>query len=353
VAEEVFRQAGVVDQDRAVAALVAAARAPVHAYLLVGPPGAGAAAAARGFSAALVCPDGGDGTCRACRLAMAGEHPDVATFAPSGAYLRVPEVEDVVREALRSPVEGGRKVLVLHEVHRVGDATPALLKTLEEPPASTVFVLLADAVAPQIATIASRCARVDLPALPPATIEAALVAQGVDAERAASVAPAALGDLERARVLIADEDLARRQRLWRTLPAHLDGTGSTVAAAVDELLEHIEEAASPLKARQVLEAATLEDRLAATGARGSGGRKALAEQHKRGLRRHRATELRFGLATLAAAYRDDLAAEPGDAAADVAAIDAITAAAEGLVHNPNETLLLQALFLRLPPLPAA
>jgi hypothetical protein len=179
------------------------------------------------------------------------------------------------------------------------------------------------------------------------------VAQGVDAERAASVAPAALGDLERARVLIADEDLARRQRLWRTLPAHLDGTGSTVAAAVDELLEHIEEAASPLKARQVLEAATLEDRLAATGARGSGGRKALAEQHKRGLRRHRATELRFGLATLAAAYRDDLAAEPGDAAADVAAIDAITAAAEGLVHNPNETLLLQALFLRLPPLPAA
>ncbi len=353
MAEAVFRQAGVVDQDRAVAALDASARAPVHAYLLAGPPGAGAAAAARGFTAALLCPDGGDGTCRACRLVLAGEHPDVATFAPSGAFLRVPEVEDVVREAMRSPVEGSRKVLVLHEVHRVGDATPALLKTLEEPPASTVFVLLADAVAPEIATIASRCARIDLPPLSASTIEAALVAEGVDASRAAEVAPAALGDLERARVLAVDDDLARRQRLWRTLPSHLDGKGSTVAAAVDELLEHIEEAAAPLRARQTEEVTALEERLAAMGARGSGGRKALAEQHKRGLRRHRATELRFGLATLAAAYRDHLAADGRDPAADVEAIDAITAAAEGLVRNPNETLLLQALLLRLPSLPAS
>jgi DNA polymerase-3 subunit delta' len=233
----------------------------------------------------------------------------------------------------------------------VGDATPALLKTLEEPPASTVFVLLADAVAPEIATIASRCARVDLPPLPAATIEAALTGEGVPAERAAAVAPAALGDLERARVLANDDDLARRQRLWRTLPSALDGRGATVASAVDELLEHIEEAAAPLRSRQAAEAAALEERLAALGVRGGGGRKALAEQHKRGLRRHRATELRFGLATLAAAYRDHVAADPQDPGPAVGAVDAITEAAEGLVRNPNETLLLQALVLRLPPLP--
>jgi DNA polymerase-3 subunit delta' len=350
VAEEVFRQAGVVEQDRAVAALDASAVAPVHAYLLVGPPGAGAAAAARGFSAALLCASGGDGTCRDCRLALAGEHPDVRSFAPSGAALRVEEAEAIVREATRSPVEGARKVVVVHDVHRVDVATPALLKTLEEPPASTVFVLLADAVAPEIATIASRCARVDLPALPGSTIEAALVAEGVAADRAAAVAPAALGDLERARLLATDEDLARRERLWRTLPSSLDGTGGTVATAVDELLEHIEEAAAPLKAQQAAEAAALEERLAATGARGSGGRKALTEQHRRVQRRHRATELRFGLATLASVYRDHLASGAADPAADVAAVDAITATAEGLVHNPREELMLQALLLRLPSL---
>jgi len=348
VAEVVFREAGVVAQDRAVAALDASAVAPVHAYLLVGPPGAGAAAAARGFGAALLCAAGGDGTCRDCRLALAGEHPDVRSFAPAGAALRVEEAEAIVREATRSPVEGARKVVVVHDVHRVDVATPALLKTLEEPPASTVFVLLADAVAPEIATIASRCARIDLPPLPVPTIEAALVAEGVAAERAAAVAPAALGDLERARLLASDEDLARRERLWRTLPSALDGTGGTVANAVDELLEHIEEAAAPLRVQQAAEVAALEDRLATTGARGSGGRKALAEQHKRVQRRHRTTELRFGLATLASVYRDHLAAGGPDPAADVAAVDAITAVAEGLIHNPREELVLQALLLRLP-----
>jgi len=347
-AGDVFRRAGVVDQHRAVAALRAALGAPLHAYLLVGPPGAGAAAAARGFSAALLCPAGGDGTCRDCRLALAGEHPDVITFVPAGAYLSVGDAADVVREAQRSPVEGGRKVLVLHELHRVQHAAPALLKTLEEPPASTVSVLLADAVVPELVTIASRSARIDLPPLAAATIEKALVGEGVDPERAAEVASPALGDLERARVLATDDDLARRQRLWQSLPEHLDGTGSTVATAVDELLEHIDDAAAPLRARQAAEAAALEERLAATGARGSGGRKALAEQHKRALRRQRVTELRFGLATLAAAYRDRLAADPEDPAAAVAAIDAVTAAAEGLVRNPNEPLLLQALLLRLP-----
>jgi DNA polymerase-3 subunit delta' len=48
--------AGVVGQEKAVAALVAAAARPVHAYLFVGPPGTGKAVAARGFAAALLCP---------------------------------------------------------------------------------------------------------------------------------------------------------------------------------------------------------------------------------------------------------------------------------------------------------
>ena len=51
--------AGVVSQDAAVAALRAAAANPVHAYLFRGPPGNGGLAAAYGFAAALLCPEGG------------------------------------------------------------------------------------------------------------------------------------------------------------------------------------------------------------------------------------------------------------------------------------------------------
>ena len=66
--------AGVVGQDEAVAALRAAAANPVHAYLFRGPPGRGGLAAAYGFAAALLCPDGGCGQCATCR-GRAGRAP--------------------------------------------------------------------------------------------------------------------------------------------------------------------------------------------------------------------------------------------------------------------------------------
>ncbi|HSH58088.1 MAG TPA: hypothetical protein VK988_00285, partial [Acidimicrobiales bacterium] len=70
---------------------------------------------------------------------------------------------------------------------------------------------------------------------------------------------------------------------------------------------------------------------------------------RRALRRQRTEELRFGLATLAARYRDELSSAGRELAALLAAVDAITAAAAALVRNPNETLLLQALLVGLPP----
>ena len=332
--------AGVVGQPGVVDHLRASAVAPVHAYLLVGNPGAGARAAAEAFAAAVLCPTGGCGSCRDCRLALAGEHPDSLSFAPQGAFLSVKDdVPEIIRLAVRSPVEGRRKVLVLTEMHRVQAAGPALLKTIEEPPESTVFILLADHVPAELVTIASRCARVDVPPIPVSVVEQALVAGGVDAEAAAVAAAAAGGSLDRARLLASDPGLARRREQWAMVPRRLDGSGAAVAVVVEELVAAIEESMAPLAARQAAELAALEERVAAYGERGS-GRKALLDAHRREQRRHRAEELRFGLATLVGAYRSDPAA--------VAAVDG---AAEALARNPNERLLLQHLLLRLPPVP--
>lgn len=339
--------AGVVGQDDVVDQLRAATRGPVHAYLLVGPPGAGARAAATAFSAALLCPTGGCGHCRDCRLALAGEHPDAISYEPEGAFLRKEDGEEIIRLATRSPVEGRRKVLVLHRMHHVQAVGPMLLKTIEEPPASTVFVLLADVVVPELVTIASRCVRLPVPPLSIATIEAALVAEGVEAGRAAGAAAAAVGSLDRARVLAGDEHLAGRRDAWRQVGRRLDGSGAAVAVVVQELEAAIEAAAAPLAARQAEEVAALDARVASTGERGA-GRKQLLDAHKRELRRHRADELRFGLATLAAAYRDALVASEGDPAALLAGLTAIDSASEALPRNPNETLLLQHLLLQLP-----
>jgi DNA polymerase-3 subunit delta' len=335
--------AGVVSQLRAASAQ------PVHAYLLVGPPGAGSRAAATAFAASLVCDHGGCGACRACELVLAGEHPDVLGYEPEGAFLRVEEAGGIALESRVSPMEGRRRVFVLSEFHRVEKVGPALLKTIEEPPASTVFVILADHVPPELVTISSRCVRLEMPALPVEVVASVLEAEGVEPARARDTAVASLGDLDRARVLLTDPALGQRREAWWLAPGRLDGTGSTVAAIVDELRTRIEDAAGPLKDVQSAELAELEQWVAQNGERGS-GRKELVARHRRQARRHRAEELRFGLATLMARYRDALGDGSGPHAGPVGvAVAAIDAAGEALTRNPNEALLLQALLLRLPP----
>src|SRR5580692_12308873 len=94
---ELFEE--VVGQPRAVTQLMAAARRPVHAYLLHGPPGSGKRAAARGLAAALLCPDGGCGVCNVCRRALAGTHPDLVEVERTGASISVGDAQTVVTRA--------------------------------------------------------------------------------------------------------------------------------------------------------------------------------------------------------------------------------------------------------------
>ena len=337
----------VVGQERAVEQLRGAAVAPVHAYLFVGPPGSGKRAAARAFAASLLCSNGGCGECRDCRLALAGEHPDVRFFEPKGDRLLVNEGEEIVRRASRSPVEGRRQVLVLTRFHRIEQFGAMLLKSIEEPPESTVFVVVADDVPPELVTIASRCVRIDFGPVPTPLIADRLVAEGVEASVAGTAAEAACGDMERARLLASDPELAARREAWRTLPDRLDGTGAAVTREVDRLLAVIEGAAAPVRDRHAEEVVALQARIEQYGERGSGKRE-LEDRHKRELRRHRADELRFGLATLAGRYRDDLVAGAAGPRSVSETVTAIHTAVEHLIRNPNETLLLWALFLRLP-----
>ena len=340
----------VVGQEPAVAHLRAAVAAPVHAYLLVGPPGSGKRTAATALGAALFCPRGGCGECDVCRRALAGKHPDLVLVERSGPSITVDQAHEVRRLALRSPNEGARKVLVLTDFHLVREAASVLLKVLEEPPASTVFVILAEQLTPELVTIASRCVRVDFGPLSPDQLTAALVAEGVDAALAHEVAVVAGGRLDRARLLANDPGFGARREAWRAVPARLDGTGAAVAVVAADLAELLGRAGvAALEARQAAERAELEERVERTGERGA-GRKVLADRHKRELRRLRHDELRFGLATLAGVYGDALSDGSADARACIDAIAAIQGAAEAMIRNPTEALLLQGLLLRLPPL---
>lgn len=344
----------VVGQKQAIEHLRAAvARGPVHAYLFVGPSGSTKLEAARAFAASLM--SGGETRDhRDARLILAGEHPDVREVQRVGAAISADQAKEVVRVSSLAPTEGARKVLILDEFHLLSPNGAALmLKTIEEPPESTMFIILADFVPHDLITISSRCARIDFRAIGADVIAARLLTEGINPAGAMVASKAALGNLDRARVLATDPALADRRKAFLEAPEQLDGSGAVAMRLAAHLLELIDAAAAPLAERHAAEIEALDARIKEHGERGS-GKKQLDDRHKRELRRHRTDELRSGLATLASTYRDQAisAATTGNTRVDIGSCaDAVTrihSALESFERNPNERLLLESLLWSLP-----
>jgi len=346
--------ASVVGQPVAVAALSAAVHHPVHAYLLVGPDGTGAPALARALAAVFLCPDDGCGVCSTCARVVTGSHPDLVEVERQGASLGAEEARAVVTAAQRRPLEARRQVIVVPDVHLALGVVPVLLKTVEEPPPSTVVILTAETVPPALDTLASRCARIPLQTVPDEQIAAWLVGSGFAPEVAGEAARASGGRPERARVLAGDQHLADRRLLWASVPDRLDGTGGQAAAVAGELVAATDAAVAVLAERHQQQADELAARAEALGERASAARKALEDRQRREQRRWRTDELRGGLGVLAGVYRDRTVAavaagEGGSSSARraLAAMALVEDAARALVRNPNEALLLQALAVRI------
>ena len=343
--------ATVVGQERAVAFLRAALTAPVHAYMLVGPRGSGKGAMSRAFAAGLLAEGAGpEHAHRAVELALTAQHPDLVVVEREGAAISVGQADEIVRRASRTPMEGNRKVLVLDEFHLVAPAAAAkLLKTIEEPPAGTFFVVLADEVTPDLVTIASRCVQVGLDSLSDVIVSEALVNEGVDPERAAAVAAFAEGDLGRARLLASDDRLAIRLASWQSIPGRLDGKGSTAIALVDEIRANIDDAEAPLRGQS-----------SSRGRRAERPHRALrptrfwrkpareAPPARRATAAHRRAPARPDCARSRLPGRDGRSQRIRRARSAPSARCQRTA--EALMFNPNEELLLLALLLDLPPL---
>ena len=330
--------------------LISAADKLVHAYLFLGHPGSGTFTGALAFAALILSdpaalPAGADSEARnrAIRLARAGTHPDVVIIEPEGSALRVSEAEEIARASLRTPVESKRKVIVVPNVDIIEpSAIGKLLKVIEEPPPSTIFVLLGQEIAPEFVTIASRCVTIDFGPLAPDEISNALAADNpqADIERLELASVAAGGDLDRARLLLSDDALHERSQLWSSVPGRLDGRGSTASQIVNEIRAAIDQSLEPLRTRQEAELDELAEWVEQFGERGS-GRSTIVARHKREVRRQRSDELRFGLAILSRHYRDAMVA--GEASAH-GSLESLQKVSENLVRNPNEALLLLRLF---------
>src|SRR3954454_129490 len=204
------------DQHPHAAAVLGAALegAPAHAYLLHGPAGTGKRAAARDFAAALLARGADDPESARTRVRH-GAHPDLTWVAPSGAHemLRRDVDEAVVSAAARTPFEARHRVFVLERADTMNDeAANSLLKTLEEPPAYVVLLLLTDRPTQVLPTIRSRCQPVRFDPPPAAALAERLQSQGVPPETATACARLALGDGDRALRLALGDGPALRAR---------------------------------------------------------------------------------------------------------------------------------------------
>ncbi|MCV7274956.1 DNA polymerase III subunit delta' [Mycolicibacter arupensis] len=248
-----------------------------HAWLITGPPGSGRSIAAVCFAAALQCiaddSDGGPGCgrCRACTTTMAGTHADVRRVVPEGLSIGVDEMRAIVQTASRRPGTGRWQIVVVEDADRLTEgAANALLKVVEEPPPSTVFLLCAPSVDPEdiAITLRSRCRHVALVTPPPEAIAQVLIeADGLDRETADWAAAVSGGHVGRARRLATDPEA--RQRRQRALSlAREAATPSRAFTAVDELVAAAESEARDL----TLERAEIEteELRTALGAGGTG-----------------------------------------------------------------------------------
>ena len=133
------------------------------AYLFVGPTGVGKETVARYFAQLIFCQQDAQpptvcGTCLACRKVDSGNHPDLQFIRPDGSLLKIGQIRELQKQIIYAPLEARRKVYILTDVDRMNaEAENCLLKTLEEPPASSVLILLTSNIRALLPTTRSRC----------------------------------------------------------------------------------------------------------------------------------------------------------------------------------------------------
>jgi DNA polymerase-3 subunit delta' len=134
-----------------------------HAYLFYGAEGVGKRTVAEVFAKALNCASGRDSldacdACSSCLKIDHGNHPDVITIKVQGQSIRIQEIRELQEQMKFSPFEGGKRIFIAVDADRMNIASAnAILKTLEEPSASNILVLLTARPHQLPATVLSRC----------------------------------------------------------------------------------------------------------------------------------------------------------------------------------------------------
>jgi DNA polymerase III subunit delta' len=162
------------------------------------------------------------GECAACRRIARGTHPDVVTIEPGeSGSIKIEQLRDVIDQSQYRPFEGRRRVVIIDEADAAGaDAQSALLKTLEEPPSASVFILVSSMPDALLPTVLSRCPRLRFGPLTPGEVAHVLRRDhGYSEQDARAAAADADGSVGRALQSQSDDLTGAREDAERILQA--------------------------------------------------------------------------------------------------------------------------------------
>lgn len=216
-----------------------------HSYLFSGPSGIGKGCVALAFAGALNCADGnGCGECEDCRLIEARSHPNLVEVWPTdkdderaaNGLIRIIRIREL-QGAIKYKVDRGKKVVIIEDADRlVPAAANAFLKTLEEPPADSVIILISSRASALLPTILSRCQRINFGPLAEQSIRDHLVnTMALSPDLAASAARASSGALGPAIEYTESGLWEKRATLAGYLKAVKKGDGARLLKLAEEL----------------------------------------------------------------------------------------------------------------------
>ena len=272
-----------VDQPYVARFLSAACKAnkQSHAYLFVGPLGAGKTEASHLLARALLCPKGGCGMCDDCIRVMRKTHPDYHVIEPLGAssYL-VEQTKELIRDVSFAPMRAAFKVYLITRADLLkGAPANALLKTLEEPLGNVTFILLARTREAVLPTLLSRCQVLPFRRVPEDEALDTLVRRTGASKETARRAFAATGNsrIRAEEFLLSKERSEMRVTLIETLERLPRFDDLEVLEAVKTLFVLLKQPLDVVKIEQQMQLEASKDYL------GKGGLKQLEQQHRREL----------------------------------------------------------------------
>ncbi len=226
-----------------------------HAYLLTGAMGLGKRTFAKVLACALFCmsEDKPCGVCDACRRVMSGNEPDVLEISPeAGKQIPVDTIREVIRTVSQHAFGTGYRVVLIEPVEKMNAAGQnALLKSLEEPLANVVFLLMTHELSATLGTIASRCVRIKMTPWPDELMQTALAAEGYPEQSIRQVLPLSGGNIGTALSLLSEEGGDEEVQAFVEAALSLSGDASAVAVSTrlkdardraDKLLNALERA---------------------------------------------------------------------------------------------------------------